>query len=250
MNLNIEIGKLSFFKFIICFILLAGTQTVFPQSEKKHLREGNSEYKDGKFNESELSYRRAAELPKSSPDSWFSLGNSIYKQDRFEDAARNYEKNASMYEDSFKKSNSMYNLGNALLGAQKIEESIEAYKNSLKLNPSNLKAKYNLAYAQDLLTEQKKKEDEQKQDQNKEDEEKKDNKGGDKDNPNDNQNKDQQNQDRQNKDMNDNQSDGQKISQDDARRLLEALASDEKRVQDKVQKDKAAAAMVRTLKNW
>jgi len=59
-----------------------------------------------------------------------------------------------------------------------------------------------------------------------------------------------QNQDQQNKDMNDNQSDGQKISQDDARRLLEALASDEKRVQDKVQKDKAAAAMVRTLKNW
>ena len=64
-----------------------------------------------------------------------------------------------------------------------------------------------------------------------------------------NQQKDDQNQQNQNQDKQENQSE-QKISQEDARRLLEALASDEMKVQDKVQKDKAAAAMVKTLKNW
>jgi len=218
----------------------------YPQSERKHLREGNSNYRDGKYSESELSYKRASELPKSTPDAWFSLGNAIYKQDRFEDAAANFGKNAAMYDDNIKKSNSLYNMGNALLGSQKIEESINAYKNSLKLNPANLQAKYNLAYAQDLLQKQKDQEQQQdqNQDQNKDEDKKEENKDSNKDQQNSDQNKQDKEQDRQ-----ENQSE-QKISQDDARRLLDALASDEKKVQDKVQKDKANAAMVKTLKNW
>ncbi len=246
MNLFQIVTSIKKLHFIVVLLLLSLSQLSYPQSEKKHLREGNSNYKDGKYSESELSYRRATELPKSSPDSWFSLGNSIYKQDRFEDAAANFEKNASMYDNSIKKSNSFYNLGNALLGAQKIDESINAYKNSLKLNPTNLQAKYNLAYAQDLLQKQKEQQQDQNQDQNqnKEEDKKEENKDSNKDQQNNDQNKQNQDQDRK-----ENQAD-QKISQDDARRLLEALASDELKVQDKVQKDKANAAMVKTLKNW
>lgn len=41
-----------------------------------------------------------------------------------------------------------------------------------------------------------------------------------------------------------------KISEEDARRLLEALAANEQDIKEKVQKDKAAAAMIRTLRNW
>jgi hypothetical protein len=40
------------------------------------------------------------------------------------------------------------------------------------------------------------------------------------------------------------------MSKEDAKRLLEALASDEKKVQEKVKKEKANAARVRTLKDW
>ncbi len=67
-----------------------------------------------------------------------------------------------MNEDKDKRSASMYNLGNSLLMANKLQESIDAYKNSLKLNPDNMEAKYNLAYAQDLL---KKQQEQQKQQQ-------------------------------------------------------------------------------------
>ncbi len=62
-----------------------------------------------------------------------------------------------------KKSASLYNLGNSLLMANKVQESIDAYKGSLKLDPDNMEAKYNLAYAQDLLKEQQQQQQQQQQ---------------------------------------------------------------------------------------
>jgi hypothetical protein len=71
------------------------------------------------------------------------------------------------------------------------------------------------------------------------------------------QNKDQQeNKDKQaqnQKDKNQDQQQQQKagnISKEDAQRLLDALANDEKNVQEKVKEAKAAKAKVRTLINW
>jgi Ca-activated chloride channel homolog len=236
---------------LIVLLLLTGGQLVSAQSDKKYLREGNRDYHDNKFNESELAYRRAAELPKSTPDSWFSLGNAVYKQERYDDAASTFEKNASMYEDNFKKANSFYNLGNAFLGAQKLEESINAYKNSLRLNPDNLQAKYNLSYAQDLLQkQQQEQQDDQNKDQNKEDDNKdKENQDKEGDKEKEQEQGDENKPDEQQK-SDKNESGSQNISQEDARRLLEALSADEKKVQDKVLKEKAAASKVRTLKNW
>ncbi|MEZ5010369.1 MAG: hypothetical protein R2744_01425 [Bacteroidales bacterium] len=46
------------------------------------------------------------------------------------------------------------------------------------------------------------------------------------------------------------QGDEQKMTKDDAERLLQALANEEKEVQEKVKKEKAAAMRVKTLKNW
>ena len=42
----------------------------------------------------------------------------------------------------------------------------------------------------------------------------------------------------------------QGISKDDAQRLLNAIANDEKNVQEKVKLAKATKAKVRTVKNW
>ncbi len=68
-----------------------------------------------------------------------------------------------------KKSTSLYNLGNSLLMANKVAESIDAYKASLKLDPDNMEAKYNLGYAQDLLKQQQQQQQQQNQDQNNKD---------------------------------------------------------------------------------
>jgi len=40
------------------------------------------------------------------------------------------------------------------------------------------------------------------------------------------------------------------MSREDAKRLLDALAANEKETQEKVQREKAAGARVRVIKNW
>jgi tetratricopeptide (TPR) repeat protein len=99
------------------------------------------------------------------PDAVFNSGDALYKQKKYEDAGKQFIETHKMNEDKVKKSASLYNLGNSFLMANKLQESIEAYKNSLKLKPDNPEAKYNLAYAQDLLRKQQ--EQQQQQQQNK-----------------------------------------------------------------------------------
>jgi tetratricopeptide (TPR) repeat protein len=236
-------------------LFLFESGVIYAQTDKKYIREGNHDYRSGKFSESELSYRRATETPKSTPDAWFNLGNAIYKQNRYDDAASTFQKNADLNDDEVKQSNSYYNLGNALINSKKIEESIEAYKKSLRLNPKSLEAKYNLAYAQDLLRKQEQEDqDKHQQQQNEKDQEKNKDNGDNQDKEKNqdkgqNQNKDK-NQDQGSDNKEQNEEGQQQISMEDARRLLEALAADEQKIQEKVKKDKAAAGIIRTIKNW
>ena len=223
------------------------------QSDKKYIRKGNREYDKKNFADSEISYRKAIDKNKRSPDAVFNIGDALYKQNKFEDAGKQFLENITLNEDKNKKSEGLFNLGNSLLKANKVQESIEAYKGSLKLRPDSKETKYNLAYAQDLLKQQQEKQkqqqqqDKNKQDQNKDnkkEEQKKDQNDKDKQNDkNSSQDKDQQQQ--QNKEEH-----KQAISKDDAQRLLNALANDEKNVQEKVKLAKAAKEKVRSVKNW
>jgi len=135
-------------------------------------------------------------------------------------------------------------MGNSLLMANKVKESIDAYKGSLKLNPKNIEAKYNLAYAQDLLQKQQ----QQQKDQDKNNQDKNKDKQQQNKDQKDNQDKKDQNQDK--KDQQQQQQQDQGISKEDAQRILDALANDEKYVQEKVRLAKAAKEKVRTIKNW
>jgi Ca-activated chloride channel homolog len=234
---------------MIMFIVIC-SQALHAQADKKYIRQGNREYEKNKFSESEISYRKATDKNKNAPDAVFNIGDALYKQNKFEDAGKQFMENLNMNEDKDKKSAAMFNLGNSLLKANKVQESIEAYKGSLKLNPRNPEAKYNLAFAQDLLKKQQQQQQQQqnkdKQDQNK-DQNKKDQK--DKKDQN-NEDKDQQKNDKQNQDKQQPQDQQQGMSKDDAQRLLNALANEEKNVQEKVKLAKAAKERVRTVKNW
>ncbi len=147
---------------LILLFMLCFTGLLNAQADRKFIRQGNREYEKDKFSESEISYRRALDKNKASGDAVFNAGDALYKQKKYEDAGKQFIESHKMIEEKDKRSASMYNLGNSLLMANKLKESIEAYKNSLKLNPENMEAKYNLAYAQDLL---KKQEEQQKQQQ-------------------------------------------------------------------------------------
>lgn len=227
--------------------LLMVHSTLLGQQEKEYIRKGNRLYKKSEFPGSEGMYRRAQAQERSTYDSGFNLGDALYKQGRFSEAANEFVSTSKGSEaDSMKQAQSFYNLGNSLLKDQKFEESIKAYINSLKLDPGNVEAKYNLAYAQDQL---KKQEQQQKQEQKKDQKQDENKKDENKDNQK--QNDDQQNQQQQDQQKQQGQDQQQPaISREDAKRLLDALAANEKDTQEKVQKEKAARVKVRVIKNW
>jgi len=229
----------SFSLFYALFLIF--TTASYSQADRKLIREGNREYGKEKFSESEISYRKALDKNKESSVAVFNTGDALYRQKKYEDAGKQFMENHNMSEDKEKKSASLYNLANSLLMANKLEESIEAYKGSLKLDPDNMETKYNLAYAQDLLKQQEEQQQQQQQ-QKDQDKDKQDQKQDNKEQQQD-QDKDQ-NQDQQQ------QQEQQGISKEDAERLLNALANDEKSVQEKVKLAKAQNARVKVIRNW
>jgi len=233
-------------KFMMIWWFAGLSFTIYGQGEKKFIRQGNELFNEKKFSDSEVAYWKAIDKNKMSQDAGFNLGDALFKQKKYEDAGKQFIENSSALTDNYKKSASLYNLGNSLLNANKIQESIQAYKNSLKLNSGSKEAKYNLAYAQDLL----KLQQQQQQQKDQQDKENKDNK---KDDQNKDQNKNQDNKQDQNQ-MNQKQQQQQQqqqgISKEDAQRLLNAIANDEKNVQEKVKLAKAAQEKVRSLRNW
>ena len=76
------------------------------------------------------------------------------KEQKFAEAAETFKKIAETTKDNALKSSAYHNLGNSLLEAQQFAESVEAYKNALRLNPKDEETRYNLAYAQKKLKEQ------------------------------------------------------------------------------------------------
>jgi Ca-activated chloride channel homolog len=147
---------------LLSFLLLVFAWTAYGQSERKYIRQGNRKFSDGKYPESETAYRKAIDNNKASANAQFNLGDALYKQKKFDEAGKIFTETSGSTLDKKKKADSFYNLGNSMLGSNEFAKAIEAYKNSLRLVPDNEKAKYNLAYAQDLL-----KKDQQKKDDDK-----------------------------------------------------------------------------------
>jgi len=240
--------------FIIALIFL----TVLPlagQKQKKYTRQGNRDYSENNFEESEILYRRAIDVDPLFNKAAFNLGDALYKQEKYEGAIDNFEQVSEKKLDKESLSGSYYNLGNSLLKSGKIEESIEAYKNALRNDPDNMEAKYNLAYAQDLLKQQQQQQQQQNKDQS-QDQQNDQQSGSGENNKQQEEQQQQQKQEQENQQQDNQQNNNQpqqqqqQISKEDAERLLQALAENEKEVQEKVKKAKAAKARVRTLKNW
>lgn len=256
---------------LLITLLVTLTMVAFGQNERKFVRNGNKLFMEAvkdttqldtaKFSDAETEYRKA--LNKKPTDlKWnYNLADALYKQNRFDEAAKKFEDLSEKLETPEEKARALHNLGNSKLMQQQIDQSIEAYKEALRNNPSDIETKYNLAFAQNL----KKQQEQQQQNQQNQDQDKDQNQNQDKNQDQDkDQNKDQedqQNQDQQNQQNQQNQDQQQnqeqqqqpqnKISKENAEQLLQALQNDERDIQEKVKKAKAAQAKkVKVEKEW
>ena len=208
---------------------------VFAQkAERKNVREGNKLYETEKFTEAEIAYRKSLEVNPRSSEGTYNLGNALYKQKKFPEAAEQYqllagqgEKMIETPEGKARLAEIYHNVGNIGMQSKEYAKSVEAYKQSLRLNPKDDETRYNLALVQKLLKDQ-----QQQQDQNQQQEQKQDQKQDEKE-----QNKDQQDQNKKQQNQNNQQQQNQnQMSKENAEQLLNAVMQDEKNVQDKVKK--------------
>lgn len=243
--------------FILIILSLSLSVAMFAQGEKKLVRSGNGEYGDGNFSEAEVRYRKALDENPNYYKGKFNLGDAMYQQENYEESAKLFNELAEANLEDEAKANVYYNLGNNLMKGKKWGEAVEAFKRTLRLNPGDYDAKYNLEYARKKMNDEQ--EQQQNQDQNQDqDQDKNDDK---KDQENKDQNKDQdqdqkdqqdkqdQPQDQDKNDQSDQKKDNQQqqqqqqpqISKEDAQRMLDALKNDEKNTLQKLQKEKAKA---------
>ena len=251
-------------KYVLLLIFLcANIWGAFAQSSNELIRKGNKQYENGKYNESEISYRKSLEKKKNHNEGNFKLGDAFYKQGKFEEAAQQFRQIiASEKNDKNLLSKAYHNLGNSLLKTKKPEESIAAYKEALKLNPKDEETRYNLAYAQAQLKQQ-----QQQNKDNKDNKDQKNNKDQKKDSKEDQKKQDQKDKNDKNntdgnknqdgkpneKDQNKEQKSGNqppKISKEDAQRILDALNNQEKDIQKKVSKKEDATGSGKIEKDW
>ncbi|MEG1949630.1 MAG: tetratricopeptide repeat protein [Odoribacter sp.] len=265
--------------FILFFFVVLAILPATAQKERKFIREGNNLFEKQDFEKAEVEYRKAADKKTDSFVAAFNMADALYKQKKYDEALQQFSVLAKEETDKQRLGEIYHNIGNTLLSMNKMDESIQAYKESLRNRPDSEQTKYNLEFVRnkqqqdqqnkDNKDNQDQNKDQQNQDnqndQNKKDQDQKNQDKKDQNNNQQDQNKDQQNKDQQNKDnqdKKDNQDNKEqqqsqpqegKISKEDATRLLEALQNDEKNVQEKVQKQKVQeqkAKKMKIEKNW
>jgi Ca-activated chloride channel homolog len=208
------------------------------QSVRSLIREGNDLYSEEKFPDAEVQYRKALEKEKEAVQGHFNLGNSLYKQEKYDESVQQFDEAATRAESGETKAFAYYNKGNSFVKEQKYADAVKAYIETLKLNPEDAEAKYNLSYALEKLKQQQqqqqqKKNDKQQdknKDQQKQDQQKQDQQKQDQQKQNQQEQKDQQQQKEQQRDSRPEK----QMSRADAERILEVLKNNEKEIQKKL----------------
>lgn len=202
------------------------------QQERKFIREGNDLFEKQDFEKAEVEYRKAADKKNESFEAAFNMADALYKQKKYDEALQQFSALAKQETDKQRLGEIYHNIGNTLLALQKNEESIEAYKESLRNRPDSEATKYNLEFAR-----HKQQQEQQDKDQNKDnkDQDKKDQDQKDQNKDN----KDQKDQDKKDQDQKDqDKKDQDKKDQDKKDQDQKEQNKDQNKDQDKKDQNK------------
>ncbi len=219
---------------------------LYAQVDRKEVRAGNRHYDKGNWQKAEIEYRKAQVKDTASFAANYNLAGSLYRQENYGEARKALDRLKEAAPGSVNAADYYYNLGNVASMEKDWNTAVEAYTQSLLLNPGDLEAKENLAYAKAMLKKEgggssnkdpdkdhNDNQDDENQSQGKDDQEREQNQGQD----------DQKQQQPP--------QDEAKISPQQAQQMLKAIQAREKETQDKVQKEKAALLKSRQKeKNW
>ena len=244
---------------LTAFLLALACGVCMAQTDRKEVRAGNRQYKKGNWQNAEIEYRKAQAKDSTSFAAGYNLAGALYREGNFDEAAKTLDRLKEIAPASGRAADYFYNQGNVAVQKKDWKAAVEAYKQSILLNPEDLEAKENYAYAKQMLKDEEQQggggDNQQDQDNNQDNNQdntqdnNQDNSGQ---NQNQNDNPDQNQGDRPDPQQDPQQGEGDaKISPQQAQQMLKAIQAREKKTQDKVNKEKAALLKSRQKeKNW
>jgi tetratricopeptide (TPR) repeat protein len=223
--------KKSKMKYLFLNLFLLFSMTIWSQKKDKDLPKANEDFVAKNYSEAEANYRISQSKFPEKATSSYNLGNAIYTQKQPSESKLAFTKAIEKAKTYSEKHKAYHNLGNAYMKEKEYEQAEQAYKNALINNPEDEETRYNYALAKKKNKENPKKDDKKKDDKKKEEDKK------DKDKP---------------KDDN-----GEKPkpepspeSKQQLENMLNALNNEEKKVQEKMNKNKQKGTPVKPEKDW
>ena len=265
---------------ILLFPFVAlGQEAPLVQKADNYIYDGNQAFDASNNIEAEKNYRRAAATGLKKDIAQYNMGTTLQQDNYVAEALSVYADAVEITKERPNKHRNFHNIGNALMQIKEYKGAVEAYKNALRNNPNDDETRYNYALAKKMLEDEENKDDQNDDQDNKDNKDNKDDKDqyqdkkGDKDkdqegdkeqdkkegsddegeNEKDNKKDDPKDQDQKGdkeKDKQQPQGNPTQLSPQQVKNLPEAMSNKKKKVQDKVNAQKAKPAGVKSKKDW
>ena len=214
----------------VFFIFKSNAQEIAIDKESNNLTlDGNIEFAENNLVEAESLYRKSISKDSLNLKAVYNMGNSFYKNELKDEAINQYRSSIKKTTDKDLLHKSFHNLGNVFMQNEDYQNAVDSFKKALLNKPSDDETRYNYVLAKELLKNQQKN---NKKDDKKE-EEKKDNKS-----------------EKKNDNKENNNPKPNKISPEQLKNLLKAMDNEEKKVQNKVNKNKVKGSPIKNKKDW
>lgn len=242
----------------LCAILVAAVATPLSaqstRTERRHINTGNRLYEQNKFVDAQREYQAALKANPSSAVATYNLGLSQLRQ--IKNLKDTTSKNSPLRKEAVSNLSAVanmaaskpglaakanYNLGNMEFNSENYKGAIDYYKQSLRIDPSDERARKNLRIAQKKLQQQQQNQQNQdKKDQDKQNQDKKDQ-------------QQKQDQKQQKQDQKQDQEKQQQISPQTSQQILQAVDNKENAVRARVNKansGKKSGEAARSVRRW
>jgi len=240
-------------KTVSVFILLMTTMSMQAQTDRQFITQGNRLFRQGKYAEAEVLYRKALEKNPKNPQAVYNLGNALLFQKKDSAALVQYQQTSKIEKNKTRLAKSFHNMGVIFQTRQMYQEAVSAYAEALRNNPNDDETRYNYVLCKHQLKNQQKNggggggQDKNK-DKNKQD---KDKNKQDQNKDKQDQNKDQQDKNKDKQDQKDQQQTPQnQMSKENAEQLLQAAEQQEKDTQRKLKEAQRSGSKRQYEKNW
>ena len=151
-------------KLVFISLLMVGLLSSCVPEVVKYNDEGNASFEENAYSEALDAYRLAQVSEPDQPEPYYNAANTYNRQGDVAGTALQTEQ-ALKTSDTGLQAQALYNLGNAFFDSQEWQQAVEAYKQTLRLDPDDEDAKYNLELALRAAQEQQEQEKSESEDQ-------------------------------------------------------------------------------------